>query len=257
MGFLSPDFFKNAAFNALFRKGGRTKELDLGMTLKEFEARDKELSHEGFRLTFLYQWTEDGDDSYQAAWEPGEGAQHWLLTDSGLDLFEAIDKHFHKGLRLKYLRANDGRFTAIFRPGEGEQFWLANVTFSEFKAKDEEMRAKGFCLMRMCDDHGLYSAFWQPGTSNNNWVSEGDSDIAKDKFNTFIALEEKKGKRAVSMGGEKFCAVVHPGSEDQEIVIFKPQHPFDKKCEELFKEGFQILDLFITEFDSIDNPEKD
>ncbi len=206
-------------------------------------------------MTFLYEWYEGGDGSYQAAWEPGEGAQSWLVTDDFNHLFEQ-EANFKNGLRFKYLRCNDGRFTAIWHPGEGHQFWLANAIFDEFKAKDAEMRAKDFRLMHMCDDGGLYTAFWQPGPIDYSWISEGDSAIALDKFNTFIALEEKKGKRAVSMGGEKFCAVVHPGEEDQRIVIQKSENIFRKKAEELFKEGFRIVDLFITTFETVEGETK-
>jgi hypothetical protein len=249
---LFPTFHGFAGFFALFRKAGRTKELDLGLTSKELEQLDKKLFDEGFRLSFLYEWTENGgDNSYQAAWEPGDGAQFWLVTDSAADLEKQEAKHRKNGLRFKYLRANDGRFTAIWQPGAGEQSWLADASFHQFKSRDSEMRARGLRLMRMCDDHGAYTGFWQPGSPDYDWISEGETARDTDNFNTFIEEEEKKGKRAVSFGGESLCAVLHPGGEAQRFIFHTLEKEFREAVEKNFQDGFRIVDLFINNLDSI------
>ena len=145
-------------FNALFRNGFKTKEIDLGLTLEEVEKLDKKFFAEGLQMRFLCRYAQDG--SYQVAWEHGDGgAQFWIDTDD-FDEFKSKDKtHFNNGLRLKYLRQEAGRFTAIWRAGSGTQFWEANIGFNDFKAKDEEFRKQDLMLMHFCDDGGNYTGY--------------------------------------------------------------------------------------------------
>ncbi|MGI8951732.1 MAG: hypothetical protein ACR2FN_09140 [Chitinophagaceae bacterium] len=230
------------AFSALFRSGSLTHEVDLGMQLEELILQDKIFFAQGFRLRFIYRFT--GDGSYQVAWEKGSGAQFWLTTND-LDEFKSEDsKHFNNGLRLKYLHVEDGHFIGIWQEGSGGQHWLANVSFDEFKQKDEELKNQGFMLMKMNDDGGKYSGYWQPRNKKYSWISISASST--DQFNEFVHTNAEKGRLAVSFGGDQLCAVFHEESGEQRWALFLEEKAFKQRCEELFKEHFHIVDLFMT-----------
>jgi len=231
--------FQNA-FNALFRSGKLTKEIDLGMQLDEVKKLDKKFFDTGFRMRFLYRaWS---DDSFQAAWETGSGAQHWLATDD-FDEFKHDDrKHFDKGLRLKYLHAHDGYYTAVWHPGSGGQHWIINVSFNDFKAKDAELRSKGFVMKQFCDDGGSYSGFWQSGSGSYSWISTA----SRNEFDQFKEDNKKNGRLAVALGGEQFCGVFHQDAGDQKLVFGLFEKDFAQKAEELFAQNFHIVDFYMT-----------
>jgi hypothetical protein len=228
------------AFNALFRNGHLTKEIDLGMTIDKVKKLDKKMFDAGFRIRLLYRYWSDG--SYQVAWEEGGGAQLWMTTDD-FDEFKNQDKkEFDKGMRLKYLHSSVGYFTAIWHGGIGGQHWEANISFDKFKAKDEEMRGKGYILMQFCDDGGSYSGFWQPGKSDYSWISTDDLN----GFNESITINKAGGRLGVSFGGEQFCAVFHADIGDQRFLHGLFEKDFRNQSEELFKQNFHIVDLYMT-----------
>jgi hypothetical protein len=228
------------AFNALFRSGRLTKEVDLGMAIEDVEKLDKKFFNDGFRMRFLYKsWT---DGSYQAAWETGSGAQFWLATDD-VDEFKQKDKkHFDDGLRLRYLHSQGGHFTAIWHPGSAGQHWVTDVGFNDFKAKDAELKDKGFVLKQFCDDGGSYSGFWQAGSGSYSWISTTD----KSQFEQFKEDNRNKGRLAVALGGENLCAVFHHETGDQRLVFGLIEKEFTSKTEELFSENFHIVDFYMT-----------
>ncbi|HTQ65022.1 MAG TPA: hypothetical protein VMI12_09500 [Puia sp.] len=228
------------AFNALFRNGHSTKEIDLGMQIDEVEKLDKKFFDDGFRMRFLYRYW--GDGSYQAAWEPGSGAQFWIATDDFDEFKSAEEKHAKKGLRFKYLHSSVGHYTAIWHPGSGNQFWKVNISFEEFKAEDAKLKSQGLMLMQMCDDGGKYSGFWQPGTKNYSWISTSK----RDQFDEFTKENSDNGRLAVALGGEQFCAVYHETKGEQKFVFGINEKGFKKKAEELFKDNFHIADFFMT-----------
>jgi len=228
------------AFNALFRSGSKTKEVDLGMQFGELEKLDKKFFDKGFRLRFLYRaWS---DESFQAAWEEGSGSQFWLATDD-FDKFKKQDKkHFDNGLRIKYLHSHDGFYTAIWHPGSGGQFWIMNVTFNRFKERDEELKDQGFILKQFCDSGGEYSGFWQPGTKSYRWISTNN----RNDFDDFKKSNAENGRLAVALGGEQFCAVFHETSGKQRLEFGLGQNEFAARTKELFDEGFHIVDFYMT-----------
>lgn len=227
-------------FNALFRSGKLTKEVDLGMEMKEVEKLDKKFFDQGFRMRFLYKaWS---DDSFQAAWETGSGTQFWLATDD-FDKFKKEDqKHFDNGLRLKYLHSNGGYYTAIWQPGSGGQHWLINVSFNEFKLKDCELSDQGYVMKQFCDDGGDYSGFWQTGTGSYSWISTEN----RKEFDDFKEDNKKNGRLAVALGGEKFCSVFHKESGDQKLVFGLSEKEFSDKCKDMFAQNFHIVDFYMT-----------
>jgi polyglycine hydrolase-like protein len=228
-------------FNALFRNGVKTKEIDLGMTMEEVEKLDKKFFAEGFQLRFLLQFY--GDGSWQAAWEKGDGGtQHWLVTQDEKELLLKDQEHFKNGLRLKYLHQQGGTIVAIWRPGGGGQSWEVNIGFDEFSAKDEEFRNQGFVLMSLCDDEGKYTALWQSGKKKYTWISTGHFDA----FQAEVALQKDRGRLGVSFAGDIWTVVFHEEAGEQHFVTGLTSQEMKQRSEEFFKQGFHIVDLHMT-----------
>jgi hypothetical protein len=227
-------------FNALFRNGHLTKEVDLGLTIEEVKKIDKKMTDEGFLMRILYRYW--GDGSYQAAWEEGTGGHVWLATDN-FDEFRHKDKEVSdNGFRLKYLHSSDGYYTAIWRRGSGGQFWEVNIDFEKFRKRDEELREKGFVLMQFCDDSGKYSGFWQPGAKKYTWTSMD----AVDGFRDNVIVNQDRGRLGVAFGGEQFCVVYHEETGQQTFLHGLFEKDFKSQTEELFKQDFHIVDLYMT-----------
>ena len=228
----------NPFFNALFREGKSTKEIDLGMELDQFKALDNKLFHDGFRLSFIYY----GDSTYQAAWHESSEPQSWLVTEDFDELGSHEKKNQKAGFRLKYLSAQEDHFIAIWHPGSGNQFWEVNIPFDEFKAKDEEFRSMGLVLMKLNNNTGNCTAFWQPGTQKYDWIVTDNPD----QFDAFKENNKKRGFLGVSYGGDVFSSVFHEEKGDQRFVEPLREESFKKRAEELFKENFHIVDMHIT-----------
>jgi hypothetical protein len=225
-------------FNALFREGKSTTEIDLGMDLDQFKKVDKKRFHEGNRLTFIYY----GFGSYQAAWHESSKPQSWLITEDFDELKSHEKKNEKAGFRLQYLNTQGDLFIAIWHPGSGNQFWDVNISFNELKSKDEEFRSKGLMLMNLNNYGGNYTAFWQPGTRKYDWIVTDKED----QFVAFKEKNEKKGLLGVSYGGAEFCAVFHEEKGDQRFTGALKEKDFKKRSEELFKENFHIVDMHLT-----------
>jgi hypothetical protein len=147
----------------------------------EFEARDRQLRDQGYRLTALSVHVRDEQPAYHALWEQ-TGAEQLALYGWGEgDMVREVERLAAEGMNMTLLTGyqvnGETLYSAAFERKHVEQAQLFGMRGSEIRARDRELRALGLQLVLTAPvlqgDRLVYAGVWQAVTGENHPVFDG------------------------------------------------------------------------------------
>jgi hypothetical protein len=237
------------AFCGVFRAGGGGHHLWVD-EWPGFEAKWRDLSARGFRLTSLAVSADEGTPRFAGAFREGGGGHH--LWVSPWASFEARWRDLSgQGFRLvslaTYVHQGQPHFAGVFREGsDGHHLWVDR--WSGFEAKWAALSAQGFRLKSLSTyvlngEPHYAGVFREGGGGHALWVAPWASFEAKWKELSAQGLRLISLDSFAAGGTRTFAGVFGPGADGYHLWVGADWESFTGKWNTLSNEGFRLVDM--------------
>ncbi|HKH92751.1 MAG TPA: hypothetical protein VKA54_13175 [Gemmatimonadaceae bacterium] len=240
------------AYTGIFRAGTDAHALWVAQW-PSFEAKWKELSGQGLRLTTLSAYADGGQPLFAGTFRAGSGA-HALWVQQWAS-FEAKWKELSgQGLRLTsltgYVQNGVPHYGGVFRAGSGgHALWVSQWT--SFETKWKELSGQGLRLVSLAtfEHNGTthFGGVFRAGSGGHAlWVSQWTSFVAKWKELT------AQGLRLISIdtymhNAQRFYAGVYGAGTDGHVLWAGVDwESFLGKRNEATKQGLRLVDMALA-----------
>lgn len=173
--FFQPDLVQGQhLYSGVWEAGTDNYALWAGVEWSNFEAKWKELSGKGLRLTDVETYTQGGKRFYSGVFRAGNDGHAFLAGLTWKD-FEAKWKEFSgKNLRLvdveTYMDGSTRRYIGVWRAGSDAHAMLAGLSWRDFEAKWKELAAQNLRLTDvetyMDGSTRRYIGVWRAGSDS-------------------------------------------------------------------------------------------
>ncbi len=237
------------AYSGVFRSGTDAHALWVA-EWPSFEAKWKELSNQGMRLTSLSVGTDGGQPQYAGTFRPGsDGHALWVAQwDSFVAKWQELSG---QGLRLTNLAMYEHNGTTVyggvFRQGtDGHALWVAQ--WDSFVAKWQELSGQGLRLVDLATSvhNGVtyYGGVFRAGSGGHAlWVAQWDSFIAKWQELSGQGLRLVSFDSYVHGGKRYFAGAFLPGSDGYVLWAGVDWENFVAKWRTLSGQGLRLVDM--------------
>jgi murein DD-endopeptidase MepM/ murein hydrolase activator NlpD len=235
-----------------WRPGSDAHYLWEGADWNSFNAKWKELSGQGYRLTSITTAGEGAQRTWSGVWRAGTDGYYLWVGVSWSDFQAKWNELSKDGLRLvdikPYLEGNEVLWAGVWRAGtDGHYLWSDD--WSSFNAKWQELSKDGLRLTRIDTfmDSGTrrWVGVWRAGTGGHYlWVGVNWTD--------FVAKWEelaKDGLRLVDVatyvenGERKFAGVWRAGTDGYELWWGKDIESFLGQWNQQASAGMRLVSL--------------
>ncbi|MDQ4132449.1 MAG: hypothetical protein M3179_04395 [Actinomycetota bacterium] len=236
------------AYSGVFRAGTGPYALWVAQWAS-FEAKWKELSGQGLRLTSLSTLSEGSQPTYAGTFAAGTDAH--ALWVAQWPSFEAKWKDLSgQGLRLTsltaYVHGGVPYYGGVFRAGnDSHALWVAQ--WPSFEAKWKELSAQGLRLVSIATYvHGGVTYFggaFRAGSGGYAlWVSQWSSFVTKWKELSDQGLRLVSLDSYVHGGSRYYAGVFRQGTDGHYLWVGVDWENFVAKWRQLSNQGFRLVD---------------
>lgn len=237
------------AFCGVFRTGGGGHHLWVD-EWAGFEAKWRDLSAHGFRLTSLSVTADDGPPRFAGVFREGSGGHHlWVDTWVGFEAkWKDLSAHGFRLVSLAtYVQNGQPTFAGVFREGSGgHHLWVD--TWSGFEARWKQLSAQGFRLICLStyvlNGTAHYAGVFREGSGGHAlWVAAWPSFEAKWKELSAQGLRLISLDSTAAGGTRSFAGVFGPGTDGYHLWVGADWESFVGKWHTLSNEGFRLVDM--------------